>query len=241
MKILVCGDSYATLDNVHKHWATLWAVQKGHNTVHQGYPGESHVNIVTKLLQNDVTQYDFVIYHVTDYLRAQVDLKTSNFDNILSKVLGIYSDANFTTPKGLKMLEGHNIKAGIEYDAINISPNNLDSTMEQDNFCRQKSKEFYQSINLYWLLRANYNSVLLLAETLKHRNIPLVMVLEPELSLVVDKSFYPEGSNIFTTEDSDNHEIYYHGNSSNHLSKKTHINLAERFEEFINLNKILKQ
>lgn len=233
MKILVCGDSFATLDNVHSHWADIWALNKGYNVDHEGFEGESHVNIITKTLQRrNVSDYGVVIYHVTDFLRAQIDLQDNSLSKVLDKTIDIYSDKNLITKLNTDEEE-------LITEPVNISPNNLDPAMPQDKECKETTLNFYSSICLYWLVQANFNSLLLLAEKCSSLDVPLVLVIEPEISTVFDKSFYPEGTNIFTTDQKGDIE-WYTNESSNHLSRTVHTNLAERFENYINLNKILK-
>lgn len=230
MKILVCGDSFATLDSKHSHWADIWGLGRGYNVDHEAFEGESHVNIITKTLQRkNVSEYGLIIYHVTDFLRAQIDLEDDSLSKILDKTIDIYSDKNLTTKLN-----------NVLSDPVNISPNNLDPAMPQDKECKETTLNFYSSICLYWLVQANFNSLLLLAEKCSSLDVPLVLVIEPQISTVFDKSFYPEGTNIFTTDEKGDIE-WYADESSNHLSRTVHTNLAERFEKYINLNNILKQ
>ncbi|MDA8842057.1 hypothetical protein N9N08_00095 [bacterium] len=233
MKILVCGDSYATLDPCEGHWANLWAKENGYDVTHEGFAGESHVNIITKLLARlDISDYNFIIYNVTDFLRAEIDIEGNSLSNVLDKTLDIYSDSNFTNKQFMET-QGW---------PVNISPNGLDPNFPQDEICKEKTFNFYNSINLYWLVQANYNSLLLLVEKCKTNNIPIVFVIEPDMSETNDPEFYPEGSSIFTTRDyGKNKQTYYYNRSTNHFNKHVHKGLADMFSSFINNNNILKQ
>jgi hypothetical protein len=218
MKILVCGDSFATLDNVHSHWADIWALNKGYNVDHEGFEGESHVNIITKTLQRrNVSDYGVVIYHVTDFLRAQIDLQDNSLSKVLDKTIDIYSDKNLTTKLNNVLFNTFNTSGEITIstdeeelitEPVNISPNNLDPAMPQDKECKETTLNFYSSVCLYWLVQANYNSFLLLAEKCSSLDIPLILAIEPEISTVFDKSFYPEGTNFFTTDQEEGTEWY---------------------------------
>jgi hypothetical protein len=233
MKILVCGDSYATLDPYEGHWANVWAKENGYDVTHEGFAGESHVNIITKLLARlDISDYNFIIYNVTDFLRAEIDIEGNSLSNVLDKTLDIYSDSNFTNKQFMET-QGW---------PVNISPNGLDPNFPQDEICKEKTFNFYNSINLYWLVQANYNSLLLLVEKCKTNNIPIVFVIEPDMSETNDPEFYPEGSSIFTTRDyGKNKQTYYYNRSTNHFNKHVHKGLADMFSSFINNNNILKQ
>ena len=242
MKVLVCGDSYATLDPKQGHWADIWASDKGYSVLHKGYPGESHVNIVTKILNTtNIAEYNLIIYHITDYLRAQIDLANDGFRNIIDNILGFYSDVNFTKAEKLNILDIFKETADFIYDPVNISPNNLDSEFEQDKICKDKTFNLYNSINLYWLVQANFNSVLLLNEKCRASNIPLIAVLEPDLSPYHEEGFYPTDIKIFKTNRADTGENFPPNESTNHLNKKMHTALSKEFEDLIIKNNILKQ
>ena len=238
MNILVCGDSFATLDPEQSHWADIWASDKEYSVLHKGYPGESHVNIVTKILNTtNIEEFNLIIYHITDYLRTQIDIANEGYKNVLDNVLGLYSDKNFTKAEKLNILDNVKITEDFVYEPENISPNNLDPAFEQEIICKDKTFNLYNSINLYWLLQANYNSFLLLKERCKAFNIPLVIALEPELSIYADESFYPKDTNIFKTNKD---EIGWFSNSTNHLGREMHTTLSKEFEDFIVNNNILK-
>lgn len=242
MNILVCGDSYATLDPQHSHWADIWASDKNYTITHKGFPGESHVNIVTKILNTEkLDKFNCIIYHVTDYLRAQIDLANDGYRNIIDNMLGFYCDANFTKAEKLNILDNYKETADFIYNPVNISPNNLDPGFEQDKICKDKTFNLYNSINLYWLVQANYNSVLLLNEKCRALNIPLIAVLEPDLSPYHEEDFYSSDIKIFKTSRADSGENFSPDASTNHLSKSMHTNLSKVFEEFIVNNNILKQ
>ena len=238
MKILVCGDSYATLDPYEGHWADVWAKENGYDVTHEGYEGESHVNIISKTLRKrNVSEYGLIIYHVTDFLRAEIDIKENTLSNILDKTLGIYSDSNFTNKLSM---ETDLVNLGVW--PVNISPNGLDPNFPQDKICKEKTFNLYDSINLYWLVQANYNSLLLLVEKCKTNNIPIVFVIEPDMSETYDQEFYPEGISIFTTRYyEENKQTYFYNRSTNHFNKHVHKGLADMFSSFINNNNILKQ
>lgn len=243
MNILVCGDSYATLDPSQRHWATLWAEENNFEIEHYGHPGESHVNIVSKILYNkNISELNLIIYHITDFLRTQIDIgEQDSLDIILDKSLDLYSDKNFTYKENLSVLTNERkIRKGKNYIPVNISPIFLDPNFSQDNASRTKSSNLYNSINLYWLLQSNYNSLLLLIEKCKNYNVPIILVLEPQLSLTADISFYPDDVFVFKTNKSDNGEEYCEY-SINHLSKNMHKFLKEDFKQFIVNNNILKQ
>jgi len=241
MKVLVCGDSYATFDTQHSHWATLWGVKNNFKVEHKGFPGQSHVNIVTKILNTtNFSSYGLVIYHATDYLRTQIDLTDAGYNNILENILGFYSDVNFTRAEKLNILDKTKIHTDFVYEPINISPNNLDPEFIQDKECRDKTFNLYSSINLYWLMQANYNSMRLLQNICMFNNTPIVVVIEPDMSKFVDAEFYPKGTFIFKSDRHEDEE-QFDNTSCNHLSKEMHNNLCAKFENFIINNDILKQ
>lgn len=242
MNILVCGDSYATLDPSQRHWATLWAKENNYNIEHYGHPGESHVNIVSKILHNkNISDFNLIIYHITDFLRTQIDIgEAHSLDIILDKSLDLYSDKNFTFKENLSVLTSESkVRKGKHYIPVNISPIFLDPKFTQEKICKTKTSNLYNSINLYWLLQSNYNSLLLLIEKCKNHNVPIILVLEPQLSLTADESFYPDDVYIFKTDKSDIGDDYCN-HSLNHLSYNMHEVLKEDFKQFIVNNNILK-
>ena len=243
MKVLVCGDSYATLDPEHSHWADIWSDSRGYNVDHEGFEGESHVNIITKTLQRrKISDYDLVIYHVTDFLRAQIDLQNDSYSKILDKTLSIYSDKNLTT-KLNKVIFNTIFTSGtislgtgeeqLITEPVNISPNNLDPTFPQDNVSKDNTFNLYSSICLYWLVQANFNSLLLLVEKCHSNDVPLILVTDPDMSPWVDPEFFPLDNYIFVTDSSVQGETELCDSSSNHLSLDQHTALSKQFENFI--------
>jgi len=245
MKVLVTGDSFATLDPKQSHWATIWGEQNNFKVEHKGFPGESHVNIVTDILNTiNFSSYGLVIYHVTDYLRTQIDLTDAGYNNILDNILGFYSDMNFTKAEKQNILNRSKILSDFVYDPVNISPNNLDPEFIQDKECKNKTLNLYNSINLYWLMQANYNSLKLLQNTCKINGVPIILVIEPDMSKFVDTEFYSEDTLIFMTNievDQDGNTTGWQEDSTNHLSKEMHTALSKEFEKFIINNNLLKQ
>jgi len=245
MKVLVTGDSFATLDPKQSHWATIWGEQNNFKVEHKAFPGQSHVNIVTTVLNTtNFSDYGLVIYHVTDYLRAQIDLTDAGFNNILNNILGFYSDVNFTKAEKLNILDRSKVLTDFVYDPVNISPNNLDPEFIQDKDCKDKTLNLYNSINLYWLMQANYNSMRLLQNTCKINGVPIILVIEPDMSKFVDTEFYSEDTLIFMTNielDQDSNTTGWEEDSTNHLSKSCHNQISGVFNNFIINNNILKQ
>jgi hypothetical protein len=203
--VLVLGDSYACLDDTHSHWATMWAQSQDLTVEHQGYPGASHVHIINSFLSAGLPIAKHIIYHVTDFLRADITTQSDNTDNIL---------------------EFYNKSEHISMEKLYLDAENRHraSTNRQNS----DTDQFYNSIYIPWLARANMFACDTLINRCKQSDTQLTLVLWPGIVVCADN--FPD-SDIFEIQ----HDISTSPNrtpkndSINHLTKSEHRQICTQF------------
>jgi hypothetical protein len=93
---LVIGDSFAICDDIHYHWFNIWAKMHGSTSTHLGFKADNPVNITSKLIDTNFSDYDAIIYQPTNLLRcqhAEHELISLN-DVWLTSVKSLYDNLN---------------------------------------------------------------------------------------------------------------------------------------------------
>lgn len=222
-KILVLGDSFATIDPEHGHWASLWADQHEYEIKHLGYQGRDHLYIINDFYNlNLFGSFDMLIYQVTDFYRIQHQYPPLNVNEVVDKLIDLSyfknSSSSFfeklasvTTPTALPMhmLQMLNLPA-LEAQTI---------------------RQLYSSISIDWLVSANYFIMRNLMLECKLKGIPLVIVIDQHLmniDLTID--LFDEYDNVFRPKVD---ELTLDESSINHVSKHGHNLALESFNSFV--------
>jgi len=204
-KYAVIGDSYAVLDDEHSHWAKFWAEKNNHGVDFYGLEGSNLVNISYLLDNINLESYDGVIIHYTSPLRSEGSTYKDNKKlPVVSQMSDVYScepkdlfkyflpdnpnidNLNFdaTVPKGLEfqyyanqssykyLVNFHNLMPHWfeNFDAIDSNTSSYDSIMT--TLCN----EFYSSVSIRWLVRANFLAYRNIVLTLNAKSIKNVTV-----------------------------------------------------------------
>ena len=188
---LVLGDSYAQLDSENSHWARLWAERDGNTTTHFGYPGHSHTNIASTARNIDFSQYDGVIYHITDFLRLDCFLQLSNHDEnfqneyqILVKKISQATDLLSNEEYVEYLINCDNPFANDSFHSVDQT--RVQSSMIDPSFplyegvdllTKQNANTLYRYISIPWLFRANWNSMLYLRMLIKTFDKPFIGIM----------------------------------------------------------------
>lgn len=185
-KFAVIGDSYAVIDDKNSHWAKLWADKNGHEVSFYGLEGSNLVNIAYLVDNINLKNYDGVIIHYTSPLRAEgAYYKDDNKKlSIVSQMADVYSceskeifkyflpntpnidekEFNKELPNGLETqyyVDESKYKYIINF--FNVMPhwyenfNMIDSdTSSFDSIMTKMCNDFYGSVSIRWLVRANF-------------------------------------------------------------------------------------
>jgi hypothetical protein len=202
-KYAVFGDSYAVVDDNNSHWAKIWADNNGHEVEFFGLEGSNLVNI-SYLFENIPTdRYDGVIIHYTSALRAEgstVDaeipkqlttvMQMSDVSTDESKPIFEYIHPNGRTIETLDPVSGvaknfefqHYNESEVKYliRYYNMMPHwyhfdlAKDDNSSYDYLMTQLCNNFYDTISIRWLMRANflaYRNIILNLEAKNIKNI----------------------------------------------------------------------
>tara|TARA_B100001093_G_scaffold286861_1_gene274071 strand:- start:352 stop:1059 length:708 start_codon:yes stop_codon:yes gene_type:complete len=224
-KVLVLGDSYATLDKNHGHWATLWANENNYDIDHQGYPGTGHIKIINSFLQKNITKkYDLIIYTMTDFLRAEINREVITDSKVIDDFFTHYDTVGKTDVKkdlSRKDDTKFDTNPGIMYKKF--------MTSKEDDLYTNLSK-FYTSVSLNWLVSANMFALETLMYKCKDNNVPIILVSWPNRVYNVD--VFPEGAmlfNIFNVNLILDIDEMHKDQSSNHITKYCHKQICTNF------------
>ena len=234
--VLALGDSFAFLDKKEGHWLSMWADVEDHSIDHMSYSGSNHVFIINKFLHDKsaLEKYDIIFYFVTDFLRGGVnkDKKDplSTIDSITKKIY--ISDWNECISELDTWFQNGKL------NHIHASPNHLSRLLNADDEQKEmhnsvyKSdfdegfkniQNFYSSISLEWLSRANLFALETLILKCKEKNKKLVLVTWPGLKIDIE-SF--EDIQIFQVE-----KIPAKNVSKNHLTRTDHAKILRTFTQ----------
>ena len=161
--LLVCGDSFALLDDKHRHWMDYASTG---NSCHVGYPGANHTHICADLNQEQLSKYSGVVYHITELFRSEFT------ENILS--LGDLAD---------------NINTIYETDLVRMyTSTDTDLGKAKGYFCspawiqnadNDNMGNMYKYSSLNFIIKANINSMLSLYYNAVSNNVPFLFVISP--------------------------------------------------------------
>lgn len=257
MKILVTGDSFATLTQDNSHWASIWADQHGFTTNHVSYPGQNYVKIVQTLENRNTSDYDAVIFCMTDFLRMSINNIESEIPSgdsakwMVDFLLGYYKDKAFLN----SIISNHNddyvewplteytrkevcmTKHAIDvfYDLENVRQ----PTNENDKRELTRAGLVYSMISLRWLIKSNWFALSSFAKDCKYKhNIPLICVTSPtkdwkhwRANHLPEECIFWNSSLDFTLEN----DI-----GDNHLSLQDANHMADLFDNFCQQNNLIK-
>lgn len=182
-RYVLVGDSYGVLDDVHSHWAKIWADKNKHSIDLLGLEGSNLVNISTLVEQLDLSIYDGLIYHFTSLLRSEtlsiagntpsiciadqlgkisVDSKTEFFDHCLpvERKGYYYNSAGIMTPYALESFQNTNVNVTpfnmvpFWYTGVN-EPVVNSHNVDYDKFMKSRANGLYNNTSVRWLVRAN--------------------------------------------------------------------------------------
>ena len=161
--LLVCGDSFALLDDKHSHWMNIASTG---NSCHVAYPGANHTHICADLNQEQLSKYSGVVYHITELFRSEYTDNNISYQDIADNVEQIYetdfvkmytsTSTEFGTAKGYFCSP-----AWIEYE-------------DTDNM-----EYAYRYGSLPFIVKANVNSMLSLYYNAVSNNVPFLFVISP--------------------------------------------------------------
>jgi len=199
-KFLVIGDSFAQVDLKSLNWALLWAKKHNARTEHYSIPGGSHVAIVNEFFSKNQSLSDVsgVFYFSTDLLRAEGVEAFDSFDNIrvMDKINENVSEL------------WHHVLSG---NATDFQWPMSHRIMAHQYGRTEYTTNFYNTIDIKWLIRANYNSIIMLTLYCKINNVPMVIVDNfnqlyiPEISKQLNVSIWKPEVRFSENTDSINH------------------------------------
>ncbi len=228
--ILVLGDSFATVDPVHGHWASMWAEQHGYSIRHLGYPGRDHLHIVNDFYNQQLfDSVDILIYQVTDFYRLQYQYPPISLVDVVSRL----KDLSYLKNSSSIFLEKFANTHTLTTLPIYIS--------KLDNFSAIETKiiqQLYSSISIDWLRSANFFIMRNLLLDCKLRNVPLVLVVDQHLISMNISSvdLFDEYENIFLPKVD---ELTIDETSINHVSEHGHKLALMSFNEFVQKKSLL--
>jgi len=161
--LLVCGDSFALLDDKHSHWMNIASTG---NSCHVGYPGANHTNICADLNQEDLTKYSGIVYHITELFRCEYTDNVLSLGDIADNISTIY-ETDFvkmytSTDTDIGKAKGYFCSPAWIEDADNDNMGNM-----------------YKYSSLNFIVKANVNSMLSLYYNAVSNNVPFVFVISP--------------------------------------------------------------
>lgn len=222
-KVLVLGDSFATIDPLNGHWASMWAEQHDYKIKHLGYPGRDHLYIINDFYnQNLFDSIDMLIYQVTDFYRLQHQFPPLNINEVVDKLADL-SYFNNSSTSFFKKLSCISTPTALPMYMMKM--NNL-SALET-----QVIRRLYSTISVDWLISANYFIMRNLMLECKLRKIPLIIVIDQHLvntDLTID--LFDEYDNVFLPKVD---ELSLDESSINHVSKHGHKLALDSFNSFV--------
>jgi hypothetical protein len=220
-KFLVIGDSFAYLDNDHSNWVSLWAKKHDASTEHHSVLGGSHVTIVNDFFNknHDLSNVTGIFYFATDLLRGE-GVELSNPTENLEVIDKISSDSRLWR----NILTGSDNKSDwpIDHKIITQQIGNYEYT---DNF--------YNSINIKWLINANYNSMIMLLLYARIHSKPVIVI--DSFGQIQDNEISNNLKVITWRPDISS----YDSASLNHVSISTAYRVANDFDISLEKNSIL--
>lgn len=201
-KILVVGDSFATLDPEHSHWVDQWAATKSNLSVeHFGCPGNNAVNVVAEfeIAYQPPYDFDFVVFQIPDFFRTEVASKVNSVpvtpacravflneflqnSELMSATLNSSSDAykdllpEYASKFTLEQVQTY-------YWLLSMDPEQLEEFSKtrtpRDMSIVEHTARLYESISPRWMFRSNLTALKYFNSQLKHYNIPCCFVLNP--------------------------------------------------------------
>ena len=239
--ICALGDSFAYLDKKEGHWLSMWADVEEHNIDHISYPGSNHVFIVNKFLydKSALEKYDVIFYFVTDFLRGGVKKSKNDPLSILDGII-----------RQIYVSDWNEFKSDLnpwfrddKLNHIHASPTHLSRLRNANDDVKEVHKsvygsdfdeaykniqDFYSSISLEWLSRANLFALETLILKCKEKNKKLILVTWPGLEIDIE-SF--EDVQIFQVEKLYDTTGIDYGLSKNHLIRTDHARILRTFTQ----------
>jgi hypothetical protein len=249
--ICALGDSFAYLDKKEGHWLSMWADVEGHNIDHISYPGSNHVFIVNKFLYDTsaLEKYDIIFYFVTDFIRGGVNRDKKDplsiVDSIIKKIyvsdwneckseLNTWFHSGDPDHHHLQILHASPTHLSRLQNATDEQKELYESTYGSNFDDGYKNiQDFYSSISLEWLSRANLFALETLILKCKEKNKKLILVTWPGLKIDME-SF--EDIQIFQLE-----KLYDTTGiveSKNHLIRTDHAKVLRTFTQKLTEGKI---
>ena len=161
--LLVCGDSFALLDDKHSHWMNIAATG---NTCHAGYPGANHSHICADLNQENLKNYSGIAYYITEITRSEYTYNNISHIDIANNVELLY-ETDF-----VKMYTSTDTAFG-SAEGYFGSPSWI---LRQD---RVNMDYAYRYGSLPFIVKANMNSMLSLYWRAVSNNVPFLFVISP--------------------------------------------------------------
>lgn len=257
MKILVTGDSFATYSGENSHWASIWADNHNFTTTNVSFPGQNYIKITEKLLNRNLSDYDCVIFLLTDFIRVSItDIKEDirsieNTNWMVDFLLGYYSNKAFLNSIICNSNDDYaDWKVGkysrrdicvtkhaidVFFDLNNVrKPSN-----ERDKIELEKAGMLYSTISLRWLIKANWLALSNFAKELRYNhNIPLICVAPPTRDWIHWRANHLPKESTFWN--SSREFIMVNDIGDNHLSLQDANKLAELFENFCQQTNLIK-
>lgn len=212
MKILVLGDSFASLDPIHSHWIQIWGDRNNHIIDFHGYPGQSHLVIVNEYwsqLHSKVYEYDMLVYISTNMFRH---LKlNSNYNEVIAEdCLNQYTDDDNAYRWGLN--------GSLSNVTFNTEVRFIEAAFDYDNI--------FEYAPIKYILTSNMIAVRSLFLSAKKHNLITVMVetfweIDKELELIKD-----DVDLVFKPQKCDHISKF----SSNHFDLAMHLDLADDWD-----------
>jgi len=248
-KILVGGDSGAILDKTHGHWAKIWADKNNYEADFCGDVGSGHVVNVTKMMDYDFSDYNFLIYFSGDFLASTTTFENIDFsstDNFVEHLSNrktlfkklAYVDPKSTTKNDFKWLMNNSFNTQI---TMSLEPEDFNKTFK--NHLLKSTDVFYSVSNLQHVLQSNYFALLSLIQHANILNKKLFIVdNHDQLNYVLlnnGRSYH--NNNLFFNLGNMRMYPNHHPNDSdmeksiNQTSKTNHKILFRKFSKFLSM------
>lgn len=232
MNLHVVGDSFATYDPSASHWATIWGSNNGVNVNHYGHPGRDHVFIVSDYLDNNyIDNADLVIYHVTDFLRLQLNDPPMSYSQTLDALLQHSDKYSYPTLPDMSTCS-----ATDKEHMFSATPRNVTNT--SGAFCLS-AKQVYGALSHSWLVQATWLAMNNLFLECKLRKIPVIVV--PDRStydINGEHRLFSKFDYVFSTTLNGDSALTINEHSVNHYGITAHRRFAELFDIFVQENNL---
>lgn len=242
-KYLVIGDSYGLFDPEHKHWLDLWAEEYNYEVDHMAIPGGNHVNISAHVQDIDFSKYSGVIYQFTSLLRTEIinqpsvhKERISTQIDMLTKPFGRLEFDDGFVDLCLSNDVDYLIKQGKNYIVRNYAFGDLAELYKtefdyNDISLNDTAINFYKSVSVRWLFRANWYAFERTVNAIKRYDVPLLIVFPPCGGFkIIDEKL--KKSNVKTWDMEHLHPVSpFENTSANHITKHDALIFARLFEE----------